>query len=267
MTGEQNHLTPINDEVQSAWDTKAAFWDSLMGEEGNLFHRTLLQPAIERLLDLRPGMNVIDAACGTGLVARQLVDLGATVTAFDFSSAMLERAKARGTKDIAYLELDATDEAALLAFGENRFDAAVCNMGLMDMARVEPLMNALIRLLKNGSSFVFSVLHPAFNSAGMHMIAEREDVDGKLVERSGVVVHRYLYVEPQPGVGAPDEPVPHVYFHRPLHELLNIAFRSGFVMDGIEEPAFPSEASPSKTLSWTALPQIPPVMVVRLRRP
>jgi SAM-dependent methyltransferase len=151
--------------------------------------------------------------------------------------------------------------------GENRFDAAVCNMGVMDMASIEPLLYTLIRLLKPGGPFVFSVLHPSFHSAGMHMIAEREDVDGKVVEHSGVVVRRYLHVEPHTGAGAPDEPVPHVYFHRPLHELLNTAFRSGFVMDGIEEPAFPSETASSKALSWTALPQIPPVMVVRLRRP
>jgi ubiquinone/menaquinone biosynthesis C-methylase UbiE len=263
----KNDPTQINDDVQSAWDTKAAFWDSLMGDEGNSFHRTLLRPAIERLLDIQPGMKIVDAACGTGLVARQLVKLGATVTAFDFSNAMLDRAKARDTNNITYLELDATDEATMLTLGENLFDAAVCNMGLMDMASIEPLMNALIRLLKPGSPFVLSVLHPSFNSAGMHMIAEREDIDGKVVERSAVVVHRYLYVEPHIGVGAPDEPVPHVYFHRPLHELLNTAFRSGFVMDGIEEPAFPGETAPSKALSWMALPQIPPVMVVRLRRP
>ena len=66
--------------------------------------------------------------------------------------------------------------------------------------------------------------------------------------------------------GAPDEPAPHLYFHRPLHELLNIAFSSGFVMDGIEEPAFPAQADAPNTLSWTGLPQIPPVIVVRLRR-
>jgi 2-polyprenyl-3-methyl-5-hydroxy-6-metoxy-1,4-benzoquinol methylase len=91
MTGE-NDSTPINDDVQSAWNTKAAFWDSLMGDEGNAFHRILLRPAIERLLDIQLGMKVIDVACGTGLVTRQLVELGATVTAFDFSSAMLDRA-------------------------------------------------------------------------------------------------------------------------------------------------------------------------------
>jgi 2-polyprenyl-3-methyl-5-hydroxy-6-metoxy-1,4-benzoquinol methylase len=266
MSADQTDTAQINRDALSAWETKAAFWDSLMGDEGNVFHRTLLRPAFERLLNVHPGTKVLDVACGTGLVARQLADLGATVTAFDFSSAMLAQAEARRTENITYLQLDATDEAALLALGENQFEAATCNMGLMDMAAIEPLMNALIRLLKPGSPFVFSVLHPSFNSAGMRMIAEREDVDGQLVERSGVVVHHYLHMEPNWGSGAPNEPAPHLYFHRPLHELLNIAFRSGFVMDGIEEPAYPPETSPTKTLSWSALPQIPPAMVVRLRR-
>ena len=228
MTEDLTDPTQHNQEALAAWETKATFWDSLMGEDGNVFHRTLLRPAIARLLDIQPGMHVLDAACGTGLVARQLAALGATVTAFDFSSAMLVQAAARNTDNITYHQLDATNEAALLGLGENQFDAATCNMGLMDIADIQPLMNALVRLLKPGSPFVFSVLHPSFNSAGMRMIAEREDVDGQLVARSGVVVHRYLHVEPNRGVGAPDEPVPHYYFHRPLHELLNIAFSSGF---------------------------------------
>ena len=114
---------------------------------------------------------------------------------------MLAQAAARPTDNITYHQLDATDEAALLGLGENQFDAATCNMGLMDIADIQPLMHALVRLLKPGCPFVFSVLHPAFNSAGMRMIAEREDVDGQLVERSGVVVHRYLHVEPNRGVG------------------------------------------------------------------
>ncbi len=32
------------------------------GEEGNLFHRTLVGPATERLLALQPGQRVLDAA-------------------------------------------------------------------------------------------------------------------------------------------------------------------------------------------------------------
>ena len=42
----------------------------------------------------------------------------------------------------------------------------------------------------------------------------------------------------QRGEGIVGQPEPHIYFHRPLNELLGVCFQAGFVMDGIEEPAF-----------------------------
>ena len=70
MSADLTDPAQSNQEALAAWETKANFWDTLMGEDGNVFHRTLLRPAIERLLDVQPGMHVLDVACGTGLVAR-----------------------------------------------------------------------------------------------------------------------------------------------------------------------------------------------------
>src|SRR3712207_7374076 len=44
---------------------------------------------------------------------------------------------------VEYLVADATYEERMLALGEARFDAAVCNMALMDMPTIDPLMRAL----------------------------------------------------------------------------------------------------------------------------
>jgi SAM-dependent methyltransferase len=70
---------------------------------------------------------------------------------------------------VEYLVVDATDEERMLALGEERFDAAVCNMALMDMPVIDPLMRALRRLLKPEGRFVFSVQHPAFNSNAVRL--------------------------------------------------------------------------------------------------
>ena len=88
--------------------------------------------------------------------------------------------------------LDATDEAALLALGEQQFDAAVCNMALFDMADIQPMMTALVRLLRLGGRFIFSVLHPCFNSAHMAVVAEAEEREGTSITRYAVKVFRYL---------------------------------------------------------------------------
>jgi hypothetical protein len=42
----------LNEEGQNQWNEKASFWDALHGADGNDFHRHLVSPAVERLLDL-----------------------------------------------------------------------------------------------------------------------------------------------------------------------------------------------------------------------
>lgn len=65
----------LNKEVQSLWNQNAAFWDDRMGE-GNAFQRMLVGPSSERLLQLRPGELVLEIACGNGVFARRMAQLG-----------------------------------------------------------------------------------------------------------------------------------------------------------------------------------------------
>ena len=51
--------------------------------------------AVVRLADALPGMALLDLGTGTGNLARHFLELGCRVTATDFSSAMLEKARPR----------------------------------------------------------------------------------------------------------------------------------------------------------------------------
>lgn len=244
------------------WDRKAEFWDQLMGEQGNDFHRSLVIPATGRLLALRPGERVLDLACGTGVVSRWLHRWGARVTAVDGSAAMLARARNRGPDEIDYLQLDLTVEQELAGLGS--YDAAVCAMGFMDIADLDPMLQAMPRLLAGGGRLVVTVCHPCFNFTGAAMFCEREDRSGTMVTTTGVRVANYLDPLASPGAGAPGEPCPHTYYHRPLHDLLGRCFAAGLVLDGIEEPTF-CERLPRNELNWSDIPGIPPVLALRLR--
>jgi 2-polyprenyl-3-methyl-5-hydroxy-6-metoxy-1,4-benzoquinol methylase len=264
-------LQRINDEIRGAWNKNAAFWDERMGE-GNEFVEVLVWPATERLLDLRSGERVLDVACGSGLSTRRLAAKGAEVVAFDFAEDMIARARARScphAERIQYLVLDATDEAALLALGEHRFDAALCHMALFDMAELSPLMRALTRLLRPGGRFVFSVLHPCFNSSQHTLVAEMEETEAGIVRRHAIKVFGYLQSTVSPGWALHDQPNPHPLCHRPLHELFGAGFAAGLLLDGLEESAFPATHAPRRDpLSWGAsFCEIPPVLVARMRQP
>jgi 2-polyprenyl-3-methyl-5-hydroxy-6-metoxy-1,4-benzoquinol methylase len=259
----------LNDEGRELWNQKAEFWDNLHGEEGNRFHRTLVSPSVERLLALQADERVLDIACGTGVMARRLAHLGGRVTAVDFSAALIERAKMRGQSSgepIDYDVVDATDEDALVALGEGQFDAVVSTMALMDMPVLKPLYRAVRRLLRADGRFVFATSHPAFNSNNPIFAVELADQNGKLVTTHTLKFAAYLEMLPVKAVGARNEPAPHNYYHRPLHQLLGEAFAAGLVLDGLEEPAYGIEAAnPARPLIWDNFWQFPPVMVARLR--
>jgi ubiquinone/menaquinone biosynthesis C-methylase UbiE len=224
---------------------------------------------VERLLALQPGERVLDIACGSGVLARQLAGLGGVVTAVDFSLGLIERAKARRQKSgelIQYGIVDATDEEALAALGEGAFDAVTNTMAMMDMPVITPMYRAVRRLLKPGGRFVFATSHPAFNSNNPVFQAELEDVDGELVRRNTIKITEYDHIPPSKAVGAKGEPTAHYYYHRPLYEIMGEAFAAGLVLDGLEEPAFkPGGTEPEELLSWYSYWQIPPILAGRLR--
>ena len=264
-------LLQANEETREAWNQNAAFWDERMGE-GNDFVEVLIWPATERLLHLQPGERVLDVACGNGLTCRRLAAMGAEVVAFDFAEEMIAFARERTREHanrITYHVIDANDESALLALGEGTFDAVLCNMALFDIAEIRPLMRALARLLRPGGRFVFSVIHPCFNNPHMVHSAEMEDRDGEVVTVYSVRVFGYMTPSMNLGAAIAGQPKPQYYFHRPLHTLLGTALDAGFVLDGLEERAFPPDHPPGRNpLAWGGnYAEIPPVLVVRARLP
>ncbi len=135
----------LSQEGKSIWNQNAPFWDDYIGE-GNAFQLQLVRPATERLLALQPGERVLDIGCGNGNFSRRMAELGASVLAFDFSEAFIERARLRSQDQagrIEYRVVDATNRDQLLALGRQSFDAAVASMVLMDMAAIEPLLDSL----------------------------------------------------------------------------------------------------------------------------
>lgn len=245
------------------WDDKAQFWDELMGQEGNAFSCQLVAPAVEGLLELQPGERVLDLACGTGVMTRRLHALGGRMLGIDQSEAMLSHARRRGPAEIEYRLLDATDRDALCGLGS--FHAVVCSMGFMDMADLAPLLGSMGHLLEPGGRLVASLTHPCFNFHGSRLFLEHEDRQGQIVETAGVRVTDYLREAAVKGAGAPGEPNPHTYYHRPLHRLLGGCFAAGLVLDGLQERAFEHPLEGRADLNWSRTDQIPPLLALRLR--
>jgi len=256
-----------NQFTKDAWEANAELWDSRMGDEGNDFFNVLCWPILASFLDLKPDSAVLDIACGNGLTSRRLAALGANVTAFDFSSNLVEKARARLNPDnrITYHEVDATNEEQLLSLGEQKFDSALSNMALFDMENIETLFRTLPKLIKPNGAFVFSLTHPCFNnSSSTHLVEEWDD--GTIHTRYAVKISRYMTNYQSEGLALRGQPKPQLYFERPLQYYMNVGFQNGFVVDGFEERAFPPEHPQTSPLGWGGkFSEIPPVLIMRMR--
>jgi 2-polyprenyl-3-methyl-5-hydroxy-6-metoxy-1,4-benzoquinol methylase len=256
----------LNDDVRAIWDQNADFWDQRMGE-GNVFHKLLIEPTQIEFLEITGDDLILDAACGNGQFARKLADLKARVIAVDASERMIENAKTRSAHHagrIEYRVCDCTDKNRLLTLGERRFDRVVCTMALMDMAEIEPLVSASAKLLKVDGCFVFSVLHPCFNSGMAKQGMERHDIGGELVEDYFVKVARYSVPVTTKGLAMQGQPAPQFYFHRPLATLFQPFFSAGFVLDRLAEPSFGTAADRQRVFDMV-FQEIPPALVARFR--
>ena len=147
-----------------AWEANAEHWDDYMGDDSNEWHRDLVRPGVTALLDPHPGERILDIACGNGNYSAYLADMGAMVTAFDFSPRMVGLARRRRQHTMVPVDFrvaDASDAEDISSLGEpGGFDKAVCNMGFMDISDIGTLLAGVHRLLAPGGTLVFATQHP-----------------------------------------------------------------------------------------------------------
>lgn len=146
------------------WDKASPYYES--------FWQRQLKPAQDLLLEmakLRPGEQVLDVACGTGLVSFRALDAVASgsgkispvaseaVIGTDISDKMIEAARmaaaAKGVKDIRFEQMD----AEALRLPDAGFDVVLCALGLMYMPAPLRALEEILRVLKPGGRFVTAV--------------------------------------------------------------------------------------------------------------
>lgn len=125
--------------------------------------RAQLAPAQSLLLSmahLRLGEDVLDVACGTGLIAlpaAAAVAPGGQVLGTDISGRMVEeatvRAAAAGVGNADYRRMD----AEVLDLPDGAFNAVLCGLGLMYMPRPEVALREMTRVLRPGGRLVAAV--------------------------------------------------------------------------------------------------------------
>ena len=228
-------------DTTAVWNRIAGFWDDHLGE-GNAFQKQLIMPTTDRLLGDVAGRRILDACCGNGNYSRRLAGRGAMVTAFDGAAVFIDRAKTRGADGIDYRVIDATDAAALATLGDGgSFDAVVCSMAMMDLPDLGPLLTAAHRLLKPGWRVRLFGLPPCVQ---FHRRQNDRRAGVRERPRSAALRRGHHDVShagaPTPAKACSTSPSRTQCSTARLALLLRDCFTAGFVVDALEEPAFPA---------------------------
>jgi ubiquinone/menaquinone biosynthesis C-methylase UbiE len=140
-TGATSELAALKTKLRATWNA---------GDFGQIarFYVNEAEDFIKRL-DLRPGMTVLDVACGTGNLAIPAARTGATVTGVDIAPNSVEQARENARREGLNVQFDEGDAEAL-PYGDASFDAVVTMFGAMFAPRPELVAAELKRVCRPG---------------------------------------------------------------------------------------------------------------------
>jgi len=129
-------------------------------EHPALAHFGLAARRLVRLLQLQPGQRVLDAGCGTGLVAIEAargVGLSGQVVGVDIAAAMLDQAQrntaAAGLANVSFREMD----VERLDFADGSFDAVAGGFAIFFLPDMVAAVREWGRVTRAGGMVAFSV--------------------------------------------------------------------------------------------------------------
>ena len=108
------------------------------------------------LVEARPGMRVLDLACGPGTLTRRLAALVApdgAVVGVDLAEGMLQLARAAGIANASFEVMDMTH----LTFADSSFDAATCGHGLQFVSDLDQALGEARRVIRGDGRFAASM--------------------------------------------------------------------------------------------------------------
>jgi len=111
-------------------------------------------------LNLKPGMKVLDVACGTGNLALPAARAGAIVTGVDIAPNLIEQARENAKREGLNIQFDEGDAEAL-PYDDDSFDAVVTMFGAMFAPRPELVAAELKRVCRPGGFIAMANWTPA----------------------------------------------------------------------------------------------------------
>lgn len=203
------------------------------------------RPAVLELVGDVRGRRVLDAGCGPGIYAEELVERRAEVVAIDGSVPMVDRAHGRLGPRAEVLVADLDER---LPFDDADFDLVVCALVIHHVRDRGATLRELCRVLRPGGRAVVSTQHPTTDwlRKGGSYFDVRHEVDTWDREEGTFAVP---------------------FWREPLTSLCGAVADAGFLIERLVEP-LPADAMRDRWPEyWERLHREPGFLVLRLLKP
>lgn len=122
-------------------------------------------PEVARALGDVRDLEILDVGCGTGRHSVELAKAGARVTGVDFSTGMLDKARAKaGAEAVRFIHQNAADA---LPFEAHSFDRVISCLVVDHVKDLKAFFGELRRVCRDDGFIVISVMHPAMMLKGV----------------------------------------------------------------------------------------------------
>ena len=144
----------IKQQVAAHWGRRAAHFDE---DFGHSIRTPAERAAWDRILALvlpgRPGLDALDAGCGTGFLSFELAARGHHVTGIDFAPAMIAEARRKAAERSLAVRLEEGD-AEQLPFAPASFDLVISRHVLWTLPHPQAAIDEWMRVLRPGGRLV-----------------------------------------------------------------------------------------------------------------
>jgi ubiquinone/menaquinone biosynthesis C-methylase UbiE len=144
-------------------------------KNGNVINRKIFYSQINFI---KPGMKVLDLACGDGVDLLYYKELGAEIYGLDASSELIKIAR----KKLAGAHLNVS-LFETIPFEDGFFDVVLSKYAVMTSKNMQPVFKEIHRVLKPGGTMMYLVTHP------FRQFFEKRDTQANYFEQKIVDCH------------------------------------------------------------------------------
>jgi ubiquinone/menaquinone biosynthesis C-methylase UbiE len=244
-------------------DHAAEYTAHVRDQNDSIYHSLYEKPAMHELLPELQEKTVLSLGCGSGEDCDFLAGRGATdVHGIDISEAMIDIAS-RTYPDYSFQVMDMEQ----LAFEDAAFDFVYSSLAVHYIEDWTQLFSEVYRVLKPGSSFLFSCNHPVYSA----LQTTQEDAHIKRSELSrtsdrdahtSTIVGDYLSRKPITQQG--DGTMAVTTWHKSIGEICSEATIAGFMIQNIIEPVPLPKMKDVSPANFETLSKIPNFIIFKL---